>query len=544
MSVTTFYSSQFLNLQAIATHGLGHTSYAEFLNLSSHPSPWSQQDSNRHCISILRIIIFRQLLSIDIARTEIQQLLNQVSYMQPDDAFMLHCEAIRIHLISNTEIQAVEHIISAQKIINQVDPILKDYWHIIMSLVDGYLLHDKNQLSEIQQIKQVSQNHHPYSIAWNSIVYQANLSWAYFLNGKHEQAWHLNQQAIKNALSDHYSSHYWQQLEVEGMYIQTRIDLPVSSAVFSAIKSNSSSQTTPLSILLLTTEGLISEKQKNYEQAHSSFQEALAISRDFQYSGRYTLIAYHHALQFYKKQQGVIELIPLLEHFITLLEQMRNKASFIINKLQRHPYDLRYLKDTLASVQIVDFLSSVDPDMVSDPSSRGHHNNRVGDLSYALAVILKAPNPTAIGQAARLHDLGKVRVSDSILLKRGPLDTQEREYMQKHTIEGAKMLSTGTTPLVQMARIIARSHHERWDGTGYPDGLSGTEIPLEARITSVADVFDALTSQRVYKRAWSTKEAHDEIRKLAGHHFDPQVVQALDELLSKTVPQTLSAGGC
>lgn len=544
MSATTFSYSQFLRLQTIATHGLGQTSYQEFLDLSSHPLPWPEKDTNRHRISILRIIVLRQLLFTDAAHIEIQQLINQVPYMQSTDAFMFHCEAIRVHLISNTAIQAVDHIISAKKIINEIDPDLKDYWHVIMSLFNSYLLHDQNQLSEIRQAKHVLQYQHPYSIAWNSVVHKANLSWAYFLNGKYEQAWHLNQQALIRAISDHHLSYNWQQLEIEGIYLQTQINLPLPSKIFSAIKSSALSQSTPLSILLLTTKGLIAEKQKKYNLAHLYFQEALSVSQELQYHGRYTLIAYHHALQFYRKQQGIIELVPLLEHFIAFLEQIRNKASYILNKLQRHPYDLRYLKDTLASTEIVDFLSGVDPDMVANPSSRAHHTNRVGDLSYALAVILKAPNPIAIGQAARLHDLGKVGVPDSILLKRGPLNTQEREYMQKHTIEGAKMLSTGTTPLVKMASVIARSHHERWDGTGYPDGLSGTEIPLEARITSVADVFDALTSQRVYKRAWSAKEAHDEIRKLAGHHFDPKVVKALDEILRKTVPQTLSAGGC
>ena len=134
--------------------------------------------------------------------------------------------------------------------------------------------------------------------------------------------------------------------------------------------------------------------------------------------------------------------------------------------------------------------------------------------------------------ASSLHDIGKVGIPDSVLLKPGKLEPEERAIMQAHAGIGARALDAilardADDRLLQLARNIAASHHERWDGGGYPDGLSGEQIPLEARITSVADVYDALTSKRVYKPAFSHDDALKIIVKERGSQFDPQVVDAL-----------------
>jgi putative two-component system response regulator len=129
--------------------------------------------------------------------------------------------------------------------------------------------------------------------------------------------------------------------------------------------------------------------------------------------------------------------------------------------------------------------------------------------------------------ASQMHDVGKISVPDSILLKPGPLTVQEREIVKRHTIDGEQLL---TGEMLQMAREVARSHHERWDGNGYPDGLAGEDTPFCARIVAVADVYDALISERPYKRAWPEQQAYLAICREAGAHFDVRVVEAFREL--------------
>ena len=130
-------------------------------------------------------------------------------------------------------------------------------------------------------------------------------------------------------------------------------------------------------------------------------------------------------------------------------------------------------------------------------------------------------------RAAPLHDVGKVAIEDRILLKKGAFSPEEREVMREHALLGAQLLGGGRSDLMKMAKQIALSHHERWDGQGYPQGLSGEEIPLCARIVAVADAFDALTHVRPYKEAWSLSDALVEIEQESGWQFDPRIVDAL-----------------
>ena len=129
-------------------------------------------------------------------------------------------------------------------------------------------------------------------------------------------------------------------------------------------------------------------------------------------------------------------------------------------------------------------------------------------------------------RAARLHDVGKIGIPDGILLKPRGVTAAEFAVIQSHTTIGGDLLSGGTTPLIQMAEVIARTHHERWDGAGYPEGLEGEDIPLEGRILAVADAFDALTHDRAHRRAVSHQAAVEEIQAHRGRQFDPQVVDA------------------
>ena len=133
--------------------------------------------------------------------------------------------------------------------------------------------------------------------------------------------------------------------------------------------------------------------------------------------------------------------------------------------------------------------------------------------------------------AAQMHDIGKVGIRDGVLLKPGRLDDDERAHMTQHAVIGGDILAGSRSELLRLAATIALTHHERWDGAGYPKGLAGTDIPLVGRIAAIADVFDALTSERPYKAAWPVEKAVEYIRDEAGRQFDPDCVKVfLDQL--------------
>ena len=159
----------------------------------------------------------------------------------------------------------------------------------------------------------------------------------------------------------------------------------------------------------------------------------------------------------------------------------------------------------------------------------GRHTHRVARQSALIAEALGVGDRFVelIRRAAPLHDVGKIGIPDSILLKAGRLTTAEMEIVRSHTVIGARLLSGGHSELVKMAERIALSHHERWNGSGYPQGLSGEDIPLEARIVGLADVLDALTHRRPYRPPSTIDEALSEVLKERGLHFDPALVDAL-----------------
>jgi putative two-component system response regulator len=156
------------------------------------------------------------------------------------------------------------------------------------------------------------------------------------------------------------------------------------------------------------------------------------------------------------------------------------------------------------------------------------HSRRVGRTAVRIAsrMGLDAEYLEQLREAAALHDIGKLALPHGMLEKPGPLSEEERLLMQAHTRAGARILAGNEEPMLRMAADVALAHHERWDGSGYPQGLAGAEIPLAARIVSVADVFDALTHDRCYKEAWSAADAVAEIAAEAGSQFDPRVVAA------------------
>ncbi|SFV02140.1 putative two-component system response regulator [Methylobacterium sp. 174MFSha1.1] len=158
----------------------------------------------------------------------------------------------------------------------------------------------------------------------------------------------------------------------------------------------------------------------------------------------------------------------------------------------------------------------------------GDHLTRVAGCVLAIAdgLGLSEEEGNDIALASTMHDIGKIGVADSILRKPGPLTEPERYEMMQHALRGYRMLHDSPSRLLRLAAEIALTHHERWDGAGYPQGLKGTEIPLPGRITAVADVFDALISARVYKPGWPLERARRFLEEQSGAHFDPDCVAA------------------
>lgn len=158
----------------------------------------------------------------------------------------------------------------------------------------------------------------------------------------------------------------------------------------------------------------------------------------------------------------------------------------------------------------------------------GEHISRMSRICGILARELGLSKETVdlVEIASQMHDVGKVGIPDDILFKPGPLTAEERRVMETHTQLGWNILEGSQSKLLRMAADIAVSHHEKWDGTGYPKGLSGEAIPLAGRITALADVFDALMSVRPYKPAWPLDKARALIEENSGRHFDPRIVAA------------------
>jgi putative nucleotidyltransferase with HDIG domain len=230
------------------------------------------------------------------------------------------------------------------------------------------------------------------------------------------------------------------------------------------------------------------------------------------------------------------ELAQEVERLRDELARREQESADRERQLERYAADLRetYKQERARSRELVKALSNA---VEARDAYTSKHAERV--TAYALEIARAHGTPLAetseIEFGFLLHDIGKVAINDAILYKPGPLSDEEREAMRRHPVIGADIVR-GIDFLGAAADVI-RSHHERWDGGGYPDGLAGEQIPLAARVFAVADVFDALTTERPYRPASSLAEARATIISESGTHFDPQVVDAFASLPSEFFEQ-------
>jgi putative two-component system response regulator len=213
-----------------------------------------------------------------------------------------------------------------------------------------------------------------------------------------------------------------------------------------------------------------------------------------------------------------------LLHVKQLQDRLREQNAELEDKVAERTRDLEQ-----ARVEVLERLALAAEYRDDDTQEHAWRIGRICAL-VAASIGLSPEDVELIARAAPLHDIGKIGIPDVILLKPGRLMDEEFEIIKTHTIIGAEILAGSQSPLLRLAEDIALTHHERWDGRGYPGGLSGDAIPVGGRIVAVADVFDALTHERPYKQPWPVDEAVAEILSQAGRQFDPGVVDAFATL--------------
>jgi putative two-component system response regulator len=236
----------------------------------------------------------------------------------------------------------------------------------------------------------------------------------------------------------------------------------------------------------------------------------------------------HGARDFITKPFQVMEVLQRISNHLEVRMLYHEREQEAVRLEQRVRERTRELEDT--QVEILRRLAIAGE---YRDNETGNHVLRVSQGCHLLALAAGLPTQEAltIFHASPMHDVGKIGIPDRILLKPGRLEGEELTIMRRHAEIGGRMLDDHSAPVMQMASRIAFCHHEKWDGSGYPEGKAGEAIPIEARIVAICDVFDALTSARPYKQPWALDDAVAYVRDEAGRHFDPRLVGCFMEIL-------------
>ncbi|ATC94150.1 response regulator [Pseudoalteromonas tunicata] len=249
------------------------------------------------------------------------------------------------------------------------------------------------------------------------------------------------------------------------------------------------------------------------------------------------------------KQRPETQAIPVI--FVTALSEEHDEAAgFAVGAVD---YITKPISTAVVKARIKTHLSLVQADELRKTrlqviqrlgraaeykdNETGTHVLRMSHYSkvIALAYGLSEAQADDLLHAAPMHDIGKIGIPDSIMLKPGKLTDDEFTIMKTHAEIGAEIIGEADSELLRLAKSVALTHHEKWDGTGYPNGLKGDAIPLEGRIVALADVFDALTSKRPYKEAWPIEQTMDYIRQQSGVHFEPKLVELFEQNLAEII---------
>lgn len=251
----------------------------------------------------------------------------------------------------------------------------------------------------------------------------------------------------------------------------------------------------------------------------------LMITADHQQSVRYQALQYG-ANDFANKPIDKIEFMARVRNMLAL----RRSHKLVAERAERLDEEVRQATAAILARERETIVRLARAAEYRDPET-GAHILRMAHYSKHVArnLGLAPADQELILEAAPMHDIGKVGIHDAILLKPGKLDPQEFEIMQRHASIGYEILKDSPSPILRAAAVIAGAHHEKWDGSGYPAGLAGENIPLFGRIVAVADVFDALLSERPYKKAWPLERAVAHLEAGAGGHFEPACVAAFLE---------------
>lgn len=236
------------------------------------------------------------------------------------------------------------------------------------------------------------------------------------------------------------------------------------------------------------------------------------------------------AVDYITKPFDIAEVKARVKNHLTLKvaqEALKNQNLILDERVRERTYELEKTQ-----IEIINRLGMAAEYRDKDT---GYHINRLSCYSEIMgkSLGLSEKDCKILALASTMHDVGKIGIPDTILLKPGKLTAEEMEVMKTHTTIGAELLSGSESPLLKTAKVIAHTHHEYWNGKGYPMGLKGEEIPLYGRIVCICDVFDALISERPYKTAWPISDAIAEITSLEGELFDPKLTQLFIELLPK-----------
>lgn len=520
-------------LEKIAQGGLGKLSPLSFLEASQAPLPAELSGKCRGRLLILRMIILRQHFRYAEVLELVPQVNNLENQLPNDDIFMFYCESSRSFLHAGEESKGIDYLLRAQAILNIVSRELQDYWYSVLESLFAILWDDESRLETALKIKVTPDSSHFYYINHNPIIQSMNLVWAIALNGDLEGALVAAVEPIDSIRGEMPNTGAQYMAEVNLLHLRAMTSDVPNLAEFDKIEKmlvNAKAYQVMLTFYVAKAVAML--KQDKPDQAHENFILAFDYLKHHPDESRAPLLAYDMALPFYKERGDLENVISILEGRMKILEALRRRTYSLMQHLIGQAANLNIIKSELSDShnELIEKLAAVGE---KRDDATGQHTNRVSQLVYKIACQMELKDSLTISEAARLHDLGKVGLSDDILSKTGPLSYQERQDMQNHTLIGESMLLGSKAAILSVASQIARSHHERWDGMGYPDGLSSIDIPLPARIVAVADVYDALTSERPYKKAWPVADALREIRFQSGKQFDPSVVAAFEEVLAQ-----------